>query len=284
MLIAQITDLHIDSGGGESGAANLRRLRALISRLTDGPTRPNMLLMTGDLTDRGDQESYAALAEAVCHCPFPVWPMVGNHDTRAALLEAFPETPTHEGFVQYALEAGALRVLVLDTLEEGRHGGAFCDVRAQWLVSELATHPETPTFIVMHHPPAALGIDWLDPDEDEPWIGRFAAATAGHDQICGVTSGHLHRTIMSGWNGLPLMVCGSSAPAVALDLRQVDPDTPDNRVMITDEPPCYALHRWDGTRLASHFETVGGHQVIARYDAAMQPAVQDMMRERQDMF
>lgn len=280
MLIGQITDLHIDAADSVREHGKLRRLERVLARLNEGPMRPDMLLMSGDLTEHGDPESFAMLADAVRDCPFPVWPMAGNHDARTALLGAFPQTPKHQGFIQYELKSKSFRVLVLDTMEEGRHGGAFCDTRAQWLSARLAADPETPTLIAMHHPPAELGIAWLDPSEDEPWIRRFAGTIAGHRQVRAIISGHVHRTVHTSWNGIALTVCASTAPQVALDLRAIDRDRPDNRAMVVDGPPCFALHRWDGKRLVSHIEAVGDHRVLARYDEAMLPSVRDMMDER----
>lgn len=279
MLIAQITDVHIGFDRDNPQEANLSRFRALLARLAQGPNRPDMVLLTGDLTEHGDAPSYARLTEALAGFPLPVWPIPGNHDARAAFRAAFPQVPAGEGFVQYALDAGSLRLLMLDTLEERRHGGAFCDARAAWLAEALAQQPDRPTLIVLHHPPIAAGIAWMDPDPAEPWIARFASATRGAGRIVGVVCGHLHRPIVAGWNGAPLVVAPSSAPALALNLSAIDADLPDHRALIRDEPPAFALHRWDGQNLVSHFESIGGFEALARYDAKLQPMIREMLDE-----
>lgn len=280
MLIAQITDVHIGFDRGNPDELNMQRLRAVIRRLVTGPNRPDILLMTGDLTEAGEPDSYARLAEAVSHCPFPVWAMAGNHDERDALLAVFPQTPSEGGFVHYALDFPGLRLIVLDTLEPGRHGGAFCEARVAWLRAQLACDLVTPTYIAMHHPPFESGITWLDSAATEPWIARFAGAVQGFPQLRGIIAGHLHRTIHVQWNGLSLSVCASTAPAVALDLSPIDEDRPDNRELITDEPPGYALHRWDGQNLITHSESVGHQVALARFDAELQPMIKGMMAER----
>jgi 3',5'-cyclic-AMP phosphodiesterase len=280
VLIAQITDVHIGFDPGNPDELNMQRLRAVVRRLVDGPNRPDLLLMSGDLTEAGDAESYARLAEAVAPCPFPVWAMVGNHDEREPLLAAFPQTPSEGGFVHYALDLAGLRLIVLDTLEPGRHGGAFCEARVAWLRAQLARDTTTPTWIAMHHPPFESGITWLDSAAGEPWIRRFAGAVAGFPQVRGIVAGHLHRTIHTLWNGLSLSVCMSTAPAVALDLRPIDENRPDGRELITDELPGFALHRWDGRSLTTHFECVGPHDVLARFDPPLQPMIKGMLAER----
>lgn len=281
MLIAQITDLHVGFDPQNAEEYNLERLRAVLDRLATGPNRPDLLLMTGDLTEAGTPQSYALLKEALAGLPFPVHAMTGNHDERAALLATFPATPAPGGFVQYAIELAGLRLLALDTLEEGRHGGGFCAARADWLARELRAHPETPTLIALHHPPFASGIDWLDADPRETWTERLGSVLAGQQQVVGLICGHLHRTIQSQWLGIPVRVCASVAPLVALDLNPIDPARPDGREMIADELPGYALHRWDGQTLVSHCESVGAHRIFARYDASLQDVVAQIAAERE---
>ncbi|MBC2664083.1 phosphodiesterase [Novosphingobium flavum] len=281
MLIGQLTDIHIGFDKGNPEEHNMLRLRAALDKLVKGPNRPDLLLLSGDLTEDGAPEDYARLAEAVSVCPFPVWPMVGNHDVRETLRAAFPQTPpSADGFVHYVLDHGPLRLVVLDTLEVGRHGGGFCEVRAAWLAATLAEAPDKPTLVALHHPPFPAGIPWMDTDEREPWVARLAGALDGHNQVKGLIAGHLHRTILSHWNDLPVLVCPSTAPAVGLDLTPIDPATPDGRVLITDEPPGYCLHQWTGKDVVTHFEYAGDYRVFARYDAKLQGMIQEMIAER----
>lgn len=281
MLVAQITDVHIGFDKGNPEEHNMVRLRAALDRLVNGANQPDLLILSGDLTEDGAPEDYARLAEAVAACPFPVWPMVGNHDARAALRAAFPQVPgSAEGFVHYVLDEGPLRLIVLDTLEPGRHGGAFCEERAEWLAQRLDEAPDRPTLIALHHPPFPAGIPWMDTDAGEPWVARLAGVLRNRPQIKGLVSGHLHRTILSSWNGVPVLVCPSTAPAVGLDLNPIDQESPDGRVLITDEPPGYALHRWTGADVVSHFEYAGEYRVFARYDEKLQPMIREMIAER----
>jgi 3',5'-cyclic AMP phosphodiesterase CpdA len=283
MLIAQMTDIHIGFAPGEEPEElNHSRFRATLERLLEGPNQPDMLVLTGDITDRGDLASFEKTAGLLAACPFPVWPMVGNHDSREGLLHAFPQVrPAEGGFVHYVLEHEGLRIVLLDTLEPGRHGGAFCEARRAWLAATLAAAPDTPTLVFMHHPPVVSGIDWMDPAPDEEWIVRFAASIEGHGQIRAIHCGHLHRPLATRFRGVPLNVTPSVAPLVALDLRPTDPDRPDDRELITTEPSTYALHRWDGNALATHYEAVSDWHAMARYTDRLQPMIRGMFAERE---
>ena len=285
LLIAQVTDCHIGFFRDPAGGANTRRLCAVLDRLRTGPNRPDLLLLSGDLTEFGDVASYQRLAETLADFPCPVHLMVGNHDDRAALRGVFPETQLDQGFVQYVVPLPGLRLIALDSLEPGRHGGAFCEARADWLRAQLDADPATPVVIAMHHPPVITGLDWLDGDSEASWTRRFAAAIAGRSQVRTIIAGHVHRSIHTQLAGVPLTVCPSTAAAIALDLTPVSPERPDGRAMIAGEPAGYALHRWDGERLVSHVETVpdnGTWPTLARYDAAFQDLVQQNARERRD--
>jgi Icc protein len=281
MLIAQMTDIHIGFAPEERPEElNRTRFRATLKRVLDGPNRPDMLVLSGDITDRGDKESYEKTAALLAGSPCPIWPMAGNHDTRAELLRAFPQVHADDGFVQYIVEQEGLRIVFLDTLEEGRHGGAFCERREAWLSDRLAQAPTTPTLIFMHHPPVVSGIGWMDPDPEEPWVQRFAAAVRGAKQIVAIHCGHLHRPLMTTFEGIPLGVTPSVAPLVAMDLRPIDPDGPDGRDLITTESPTYAMHRWDGGSLVTHYERVSDWRVLAHYTEKLQPMIRDMFAER----
>jgi 3',5'-cyclic AMP phosphodiesterase CpdA len=281
MLIAQMTDIHIGFAPDETPEElNRTRFRATLRRVIGGPNRPDMLVLSGDITDKGDEESYRKTRELIDRCPFPVWPMCGNHDVRDELLRAFPQVTPEDGFAQYVVEQDGLRIVFLDTLDEGRHGGAFCERRQAWLGERLAEAPDTPTLIFMHHPPVVSGIAWMDPDPEEPWVQRFAAAVRGAKQVVAIHCGHLHRPLMTTFEGIPLGVTPSVAPLVAMDLRPIDPDGPDGRDLITTESPTYAMHRWDGASLVTHYERVSDWRVLAHYTEKLQPMIRDMFAER----
>lgn len=284
VLIAQMTDIHVGFAPDQKPEElNLTRFRATLTRLMEGPNRPDLLVLSGDITDHGDATSFAKTAQMLEGCPWPILPLVGNHDSRAGLLGAFPQVqPAEGGFLHYVVEAGlGLRIICLDTLEDGRHGGAFCEARARWLAARLAEAPDQPTLIFMHHPPVVAGIDWMDPAPNEPWIGRLREVLTGQSQIQAIHCGHLHRQITTKFAGIPLSVTPSVAPLVAMDLSPIDQNVPDNRELITTEPPTYALHRWDGVNLVSHYERVGDWQVLARFDAGLQPMIEGMFTERE---
>lgn len=280
MLIAQITDLHLGFDPDNPEEFNRLRLDAILDAIARETVRPDIVMASGDLVDRGDEHSYRTLRKIFDAYSIPIYPCLGNHDQRYNFRRVFGDTGFVDGFLQYELEAGPLRILVIDTLEEGRHGGSFCSIRAEWLSARLDEQTDRPTLIVGHHPPTEIGIEWMNSYEGEPWVQRLRETLAGHDQVIGMICGHVHRSISTLWNGIGLSVCASSAPQVALDLRPIDPDTPDDRDMIITDPPSYALHWWNGSSLITHYQTVEDRLTLARFDQRMQPLVRSLIEER----
>lgn len=283
MLIAQMTDIHIGfDPDAKPEELNRIRFRQVLERLEAAPHKLDFLVLSGDLTDHGDRDSFDKIAAILSDMPCPLLPLVGNHDTREELLKAFPETPCEdEAFLHYVVEQDRLRIICLDTFEEGRHGGAFCQQRAEWLRARLEEGKGHPCVIFMHHPPIVSGIDWMDPDAGEEWIANFAAAIEGYqDDIRAIHCGHLHRRVSACFRGVPLGITPSVAPLVALDLRPTDENKADNRALITTEPPSYALHYWDGKDLVTHYESCGEWEVLAYYGEHLKPMVREMKAER----
>ncbi|WP_114950858.1 phosphodiesterase [Sphingosinicella terrae] len=281
MLIAQITDVHLGFDPENPDEFNRQRLDATLQALRLLSPRPDLLLVTGDIVNDGDDaQSYQRYRDAIADLPFPVFPLMGNHDSRDPFRALFPDLPTADGFIQYAVEDFPLRILALDTLEVGRHGGGFCETRAAWLRARLDEAPDRPTLIALHHPPVATGIGWLTENPDADWVRRLETVISGRSNIVAMVAGHVHRQIITGWGGTTLIVCSSTAPQVALDLRPIDPEAPDERPMIIAEPPSYALHLWDGRQLTTHFDTAEDHEVLARYTPQLQPLVRMLVAEK----
>ena len=93
MLIAQLSDTHI-TGAGELLAGRIDSAVALaraVDTLLALDTRPNAVLLTGDLTDRGTPGAYAALRRVLARLAMPIYAIPGNHDRREAMRHAFAD-------------------------------------------------------------------------------------------------------------------------------------------------------------------------------------------------
>lgn len=282
ILVAQVTDLHIGFDRGNPHELNVRRLNMVIDQLNAMRPKPSLLLVTGDLVERGDDlDAYRHMVALIARWEGPLLWAVGNHDSREGLRSVVPDLPADgDGFVQYEIDHGDVRWIVLDTLDPGRHGGMVCEQRAAWLKKRLKERRDVPTIIVLHHPPVDTGIDWMSALDCEAWVQRLEAIVKPAKQVVGMIAGHVHRPIATSFAGKPLAVCASTAPWVALDLEDIDPKDPDGRPLILADPPAFALHYWNGQRLLTHFDFAGPHQVLATYDTNAMPMIRDFLKER----
>jgi 3',5'-cyclic AMP phosphodiesterase CpdA len=256
MILAQVTDTHVKLPGRlayqrvDTGA-HLARAVAALNALDP---QPDLVALTGDLVDFGKPEEYEHLRAILGPLRAPYVLLPGNHDERAALRAGFPDHDylPRDGFLQYATDAGPLRLVALDTVIPMRGDGELCTERLAWLDRTLAGAPDRPTVVMMHHPPFLTGIAHMD---EQGLAGRegFAAVIARHRQVERIICGHLHRSIQCRVAHTVASTCPAPCHQVALDLR---PNGPSAFVL---EPPGYQLHQWiDGTGLVTHTAVIGG--------------------------
>ncbi|MEQ8248999.1 MAG: phosphodiesterase [Alphaproteobacteria bacterium] len=270
MLIAQITDMHVMPEGelmGEVVPTNAM-LEAAVARLNALTPAVDLILATGDLTEGGGPEAYAALRRILAQATAPVFMVPGNHDKPDAMRAAFPEVAywPADGSMQYVVEDWPLRLIGLDTRVANHPGGDMDADRLAWLTAQLDAKPGAPTLIFMHHPPFRTGVWWMDA------IGlkgadEFEATVRRYDTIEGVVCGHIHRPITRRWGGTVATVAPSTAHQMMLDLEGT------NFLQSTKEPPAVALHHWTPeTGLVTHtlyIDDFGWYDPPDHHDKAM---------------
>jgi 3',5'-cyclic-AMP phosphodiesterase len=269
MILAQITDTHVVAPGllfrcsvqgTAPDAERIRRefdtaqyLARAVAALNALVPRPDAVVVTGDLVDHGEPAEYAHLRQLLAPLRMPVFVIPGNHDAREPLREAFRDggyLPA-EGCLQYTVEDYPLRLVALDTVIPGRHDGELCAERLGWLDAQLAAQPARPTAILMHHPPFATGITYMDNFGLGNAAG-LAEIVGRHPHVERILCGHLHRAIDRRFAGTVAGTAPSTAHQIRLNL------VPDPRVSFTFEPPGYQLHLWQAENgLVTHTAIFG---------------------------
>lgn len=236
MIIAQITDLHVRPHNASHGRFNTNAsLEIVVDAINARETPPDVVLATGDLGNVGDPDEYAAAKEILDRLKAPVYIIPGNHDARQPLIDAFHDhayLKTGNGFIQYTLEDFPLRLIGLDTLEDGKNGGTLCDERLTWLSDRLEERRDRPTVVFMHHPPFGVSMKAQNVSDLRDIIEK-------HPQVERVISGHIHRVISARFAGTMATVSPSTCYAFAFA-----PPIPGEGLQHSDEPPGYQLHIW----------------------------------------
>ena len=247
-VIAQITDPHILAAGEQLGGVidTAGYLRDAVAHVNGLVPQPDLVVITGDLTDGGSREQYDNLAELLAPLQAPFVLLPGNHDVPKTLAEVFPGRASWPS----ALEVGPLRVLLLDDSVPGSPNGLVGEEQLAWLDAELS-RSSAPTIVAVHHPPYATGISHMDRMglDDAEALGDVIER---HPHVARVITGHLHRHITTLWRGTVVTTTPSVAHQVALDLT-------DGEARWRREPPAAHLHVWlpDEQLLVTHTSPIG---------------------------
>ena len=216
--------------------------------------RPNVVLLTGDLTYDGQAAEYATLCELLAGLASPYFVIPVNHDDRGRMRAAFADStalPANGEFLHYVVEDYPVRLIAVDTTEPGLTGGVMCEARLAWLAAQLAEARARPTVIFMHHPPIRTGIVPLDQIGLDGAVA-MAAIVERHAQVVRVVCGHVHRPIQALWAGTVVTTAPSTAHQFALDLAD------DASAGWCTEPPALLLHLWDkAAGMVTHTSYIG---------------------------
>lgn len=250
MLIAQLSDPHIgaSAAGKHHGMAPAATLERAVAGVLALPRRPDAVVVSGDLVETGAPAEYALLRALLAPLPMPVYLMTGNHDDRAALRATFGDHDylmSSGTFVQYGLDAGEWRLLMLDSLEPGRSSGHLCAERLAWLAVELDSAADRPVVVFVHHCPLVTGAAHVDRsrllDGD-----ALADVLARHRRVERVICGHVHRAMHAAWANTVVATCPSVFYQFVVDLGDV------SRFAPAAEMPGYQLHHLRDGRLVSY--------------------------------
>lgn len=250
-LIAQLSDVHI--GATEEEVDPLARLEAVVGAVLALPNPVDAVLLSGDLSDDGSEESYRLARSALDRFECPVHVLPGNHDDRARLREAFGLPGTGAEPINYSVEVGPLRLVLLDSNVPGRDPGRFGPRDLAWLDATLAEEPERATLLALHHTPLSTGLPGWDAINLGPAeIEELGAVVARHPQLRAIVGGHLHRVATASLAGCPVL----SAPSTYLQARP-DFDFDDEDVEMVGLPG-FSLHVYTDGALSCQVEMLSG--------------------------
>jgi 3',5'-cyclic-AMP phosphodiesterase len=256
MLIAQLSDPHLRPKGilYQGVVDSNAQFEAAIGQLNRLSPQPDLVLISGDITEEAAPAEYALARELIAAIRQPLLVIPGNHDEREAFRTSFADLSSiaKTGPLRFAAgEFGPVRVIGLDITVPGLHHGDFDDAAAIWLESALAAEPDRPTIVMMHQPPFATGIAYVD----DYWCRngeRLAGLIARFPHVERVACGHVHRFMQVRFGGTLLCTAPSTASAIALRL---DADAEPASYL---EPPAFLLHHWkEDAGLVTHLVPVG---------------------------
>src|SRR5919108_949183 len=251
-LLVQLSDPHIGADWG--GADSVAMLAAAIESVRELEPNPDAVLISGDLADHATDVEYEQVRELLAPLEAPLHVLPGTRDDRLMLRRHF-DVPGADGQpVQYAVDLGPLRLVVLDSKRVGEDSGELDAERLAWLEATLAAAPSTPTLLAMHHQPLATGIPAFDsfglPLADRQALGKVVHA---HTQVRRIVCGHVHRAISTELGGRSVLAVPSTYVQARLEFGAEE-------IEVSPEPSGFAVHTLLDGELVSHIHLVRSQQ------------------------
>ncbi|MFC3282628.1 phosphodiesterase [Litchfieldella rifensis] len=187
MRLIQVTDchLHADPEARSRSGFPLRQLHAVLEHVRR--QRPDVLLVTGDVSEDETLASYRHAAEAFSAMACPWFWLPGNHD--------HPQSMAEQHQIRDDIDLGDWRLLMLDTQVSGQPHGELGQAQLQALAERLE-EDDRPTLLAMHHPPLEIGSAWMDAiglaDREALW-----QTLAAYSQVRAILCGHIHQAFAS---------------------------------------------------------------------------------------
>jgi 3',5'-cyclic-AMP phosphodiesterase len=203
LQVLQLTDTHLyaDEEGRLLGQRTRQTLDLVLDLVPRALAPLDLVLLTGDLVHDESPEGYQYLKErmaaldAPCHC------LPGNHDNSSIMADIFESGPAKMGT---SVRQGRWSLILLDSTVPGKDGGHLDREQLGHLQDSLASRPDDPALVCLHHQPVPVGSNWMDtmaldnPDEFFGIIDR-------HPQVRAVLWGHVHQEFSSERKGVRLL-------------------------------------------------------------------------------
>jgi predicted phosphodiesterase len=220
--LATINDLHIGATRfGFFGTIHerpapaephpIRCARAAVAAALDWGAQ--LLVLKGDLTDKGWPEEWDRIGTLLHSLPIPVAIAPGNHDlSPLRTVEPQPELARHGLHLAHGVEVielPGLRLVLADTVVPGSNHGRVADVHDD--VCRVLARASGPAMVAMHHQPQRYRVTtYLPRGIPGPEAERFLAAVAAANRRTLVTTGHTHRHRRRVRHGLTVTEVGST--------------------------------------------------------------------------
>lgn len=216
LTIAHLSDTHLTStgvlyNGSIDPQAALDRVADALRRAGREGRAPDVVVVSGDLTDSGDPDAYRRLRATLDPLATTVVYATGNHDVRTAFHSSLLDRPGEVGPVLQVHELPAVRIVVLDSTVVGAGHGVLEPGHLGELAATLASPYPGGTVVVLHHAPIPL---------DTPLQTFFALDRRSRDALAEVLRGSDTRIVLAGHQhlagfgllaGIPVSVATSTA-------------------------------------------------------------------------
>lgn len=220
-FLLHLSDTHLLADGARlyDQVDSTAHLEQLFAEVEASAGRPDAIIITGDLADKGEPDAYRAVQRivepAAARLGARVFWVMGNHDDRASFRSTLLNEPATTEPIDHVDFINGLRLITLDTSVPGHHYGAVTDAQLRWLADQLRIPAPDGTILAMHHPPVPSVLDLAASVElrDQSALAKVLRGT----DVRSILAGHLHYSSTATFAGIPVSV--ASATCYTQDLN-----------------------------------------------------------------
>ena len=232
--VTQLSDCHFTTSDeptyGGLGYNTNDAWEAIFRHAFEESNWPDLVVITGDVTDRGQSDEYELARMHLGKIQAPVNTVIGNHDRHNAF----------HGFISAELPANSSNQLGnwlfiftdsnLDGREVGTDGvlqdkpnrimacGELGEAEVLRIEQTILDNTADHVFIWLHHPPLAPG-RYSAPT----YNAELARLLARHPRVRGIAGGHMHTDTVDELEGRPVFTCPAFAINVDLHTGEAQP-------------------------------------------------------------
>ena len=256
MYIYHISDIHYQP----TDIAGTSKLKRIIEAINHSATPPDLVVVTGDLVWKENQEYYPACFDILSTLSSPYIVITGNHDRSYDLVSALrrfvpshPKPPASSSKLNYIVDDFPVRIIALDSFKHNLGGGELTADDFAWLRQTLEDNSECkPVVIMVHQYTLPTGSGFFDAHQ-APWYQEFNHIVSEHsDTIKLVLCGHLHNSVSSRISGIVPIISGFSTNW-GEDVLESDKTEPHRD---TSRPLAYLIHKVEAGQVSTYTVTV----------------------------
>ena len=237
--ILHLTDTHIYAEASRRllGVDTSETFRQVVELALQTEGSPDLVLLTGDLSDDRSEGSYLRLLKLLEKFDCPIYFLAGNHDSVEELWNQFTAYKGKTGVVSdRSFVVGSWFVTLLNSVLPEKIEGALSKDELERLDKELGEHADNHAFVCVHHnvvpimpdPEADLGLKNAD---------KLLEIIDRHDNVRGLLWGHVHAEYAGQHKGVQLLASPSTCIQFRVEEEQmvIDPLPPGYRMIYLEE-------------------------------------------------
>lgn len=191
--IVQLSDCHLfgDSQKRLLGVNTQESLDLIVKMIQQEDFTPDMLILTGDLSQDCSKKSYENLIHSLSGFSCPIYWITGNHDDLQVMQHVFANSILSPA--KSIVTSQGWQFILLNTLEPGKVSGRLNKQELKHLADSLAKEDYKYAMIFLHHHPVKVGSQWLDPIGLQNADEFFAVLAPYTDRLRAIAWGHIHQ-------------------------------------------------------------------------------------------